>query len=149
MTTMGLHSSMGEPIDSRNPSNVVLGSDYVSPVTVASAYATLAAEGKLLQPGADGLRSSTADKKSLPVQASKCKPGPRPRRRQRRDQGAAPRSLTAGTGRGNQAQGRPAGAGKTGTTTATSSRWFVGYTPQLSTAVWVGTPHGPEEDAQL
>ena len=33
--------------------------------------------------------------------------------------------------------GRPA-AGKTGTTNDSKAAWFVGYTPQLSTAVWVG-----------
>jgi membrane peptidoglycan carboxypeptidase len=32
---------------------------------------------------------------------------------------------------------RPA-AGKTGTTSDNKDAWFVGYTPQLSTAVWVG-----------
>ena len=39
-----------------------------------------------------------------------------------------------GTGRGAQALGRPA-AGKTGTTTDFKSAWFVGFTPQLVTAV--------------
>ena len=34
---------------------------------------------------------------------------------------------------------RPA-AGKTGTTEDFGDAWFVGYTPQLSTAVWVGYP---------
>ncbi|WP_420329817.1 transglycosylase domain-containing protein [Spirulina subsalsa] len=33
--------------------------------------------------------------------------------------------------------GRPA-AGKTGTTSAERDVWFVGYVPQLSTAVWIG-----------
>jgi len=33
--------------------------------------------------------------------------------------------------------GRPA-AGKTGTTNNTTDAWFVGYTPTLSTAVWMG-----------
>jgi 1A family penicillin-binding protein len=33
--------------------------------------------------------------------------------------------------------GRPA-AGKTGTTSAEKDVWFVGYVPQLSTAVWIG-----------
>lgn len=37
------------------------------------------------------------------------------------------------------ADGLPA-AGKTGTTDGNNETWFVGYTPQLSTAVWVGTP---------
>jgi penicillin-binding protein 1A len=37
--------------------------------------------------------------------------------------------------------GRPA-AGKTGTTNEESDAWFVGYTPQLSTAVWMGHDGG-------
>ncbi|HET9720274.1 MAG TPA: transglycosylase domain-containing protein [Solirubrobacteraceae bacterium] len=32
-------------------------------------------------------------------------------------------------------------AGKTGTTNNYTDAWFVGYTPQLSTAVWVGYPN--------
>jgi membrane peptidoglycan carboxypeptidase len=35
--------------------------------------------------------------------------------------------------------GRPA-AGKTGTTNDSKAAWFVGYTPELATAVWVGKP---------
>ena len=33
-------------------------------------------------------------------------------------------------------------AGKTGTANNYDNAWFVGYTPQLSTAVWVGYPQG-------
>ena len=42
------------------------------------------------------------------------------------------------SGTGKEAQfGRPA-AGKTGTTSSERDVWFVGYVPQLATAVWVG-----------
>ena len=44
-----------------------------------------------------------------------------------------------GTGTG-ASYGCPA-AGKTGTTSNYTDAWFVGYTPQLSTAVWVGYPN--------
>jgi penicillin-binding protein 1A len=44
--------------------------------------------------------------------------------------------VTSGTA--TQAQiGRPA-AGKTGTTSSERDVWFVGYVPQLSTAIWIG-----------
>src|SRR5205807_6697551 len=33
-------------------------------------------------------------------------------------------------------------AGKTGTTTNYADAWFVGWTPQLTVAVWVGYPNG-------
>lgn len=44
--------------------------------------------------------------------------------------------VTRGTGKAAQI-GRPA-AGKTGTTNSERDIWFVGYVPQLATAVWVG-----------
>jgi penicillin-binding protein 1A len=44
--------------------------------------------------------------------------------------------ITRGTARA-AAIGRPA-AGKTGTTSSERDIWFAGFTPQLSTAVWVG-----------
>jgi penicillin-binding protein 1A len=44
--------------------------------------------------------------------------------------------ITRGTAR-SAAIDRPA-AGKTGTTSAERDIWFVGYVPQLATAVWVG-----------
>jgi len=47
--------------------------------------------------------------------------------------------ITQGTGSPYTDFGCPA-AGKTGTTEGESDAWFVGYTPQLSTAVWVGHP---------
>src|SRR6266511_2703761 len=44
------------------------------------------------------------------------------------------------SGTGTAAQiGRPE-AGKTGTTQDFRDAWFIGYTPQLSTAVWMGDP---------
>jgi penicillin-binding protein 1A len=45
--------------------------------------------------------------------------------------------ISQGTGNPNAVLGRPA-AGKTGTTEGFHDAWFVGYTPTLSTAVWMG-----------
>jgi penicillin-binding protein 1A len=47
--------------------------------------------------------------------------------------------IAKGTGRRADI-GRPA-AGKTGTSQNWENAWFVGYTPTLSTAVWMGQPH--------
>lgn len=48
--------------------------------------------------------------------------------------------ITSGTGTPAQ-YGCPA-AGKTGTANLLANAWFVGYTPKMSTAVWVGYPAG-------
>jgi len=49
--------------------------------------------------------------------------------------------ISGGTGT-NADIGRPA-AGKTGTAQEWRDAWFVGYTPQLSTAVWIGNRDRP------
>ncbi len=47
-------------------------------------------------------------------------------------------NVQGGTGRRAQiSTGQPA-AGKTGTTNESTDVWFVGYTPQLATAIWMG-----------
>lgn len=52
-------------------------------------------------------------------------------------------NVTSGTGTRAQLENQPA-AGKTGTTEDFGDAWFVGYTPQLATAVWMGNPEGNE-----
>ncbi|MCU1451513.1 MAG: hypothetical protein JWP02_3683 [Acidimicrobiales bacterium] len=47
-----------------------------------------------------------------------------------------------GTGTGAAISGGPSVAGKTGTTEDYGDAWFVGYTPKLATAVWMGYTEG-------
>ena len=49
--------------------------------------------------------------------------------------------IQEGTGKSAQALGRPA-AGKTGTTNDFRDAWFMGFTPELVTGVWVGYDDG-------
>jgi membrane peptidoglycan carboxypeptidase len=49
--------------------------------------------------------------------------------------------VTSGTGRKAALSDRRPAAGKTGTTENYGDAWFVGYTPQLAVAVWVGYPN--------
>ena len=53
-------------------------------------------------------------------------------------------NVLAGTGTAAQIEDQPAG-GKTGTTEKFSDAWFVGFTPQLATSVWMGHPDGRTE----
>ena len=144
MTKMGLHQSNGQPIQGY-PSPVTLGSDSTSPLTLASAYATVASGGTYCVPS-PVLTITTSDKKSLALPKSQCRKVLEP------DVANGVTKilktvLTKGTasGIGGLAGGRPV-AGKTGTAGnatkagGTNETWFVGYTRQLSTAVWVGTP---------
>jgi membrane peptidoglycan carboxypeptidase len=58
-------------------------------------------------------------------------------------------TLTGGTARRTPlADNRPA-AGKTGTQARNTNAWFVGFTPEYTTAVWVGDPRGYTAMAQV
>ncbi len=118
-----------------------LGSIAVSPLDMASAYATLAAGGVYSTPMAIRkvvLANGREDRSAGWGQ---------PTRKRVLAAGVAAvvtkilvENVQYGTGV-RAAFGRPA-AGKTGTTDNNADAWFVGYVPQLDTAVWVGYPSG-------
>ena len=138
MAKMGLHKANGQPIDPFL-SEVTLGSGESSPMTLALSYATLAAGGKYCD--------------ALPVTEVRNSSGeviltPQPKCEQVVDREVAAGvndllvSVMQQGGTGAQyplADGRQS-AGKTGTTDRYVQSWFAGYTPQLSTAVYVGRP---------
>ena len=153
MTNLGLHrGGDGLPIGTdpksgtnTGPSAITLGSDSVAPLTLASSYAAIASGGIYCEPS-PVLTITTNDKKLLPLVKGKCRRALSPEVASGVTQ-ILEAVITKGTGYGNAlAGGRPA-AGKTGTagnsTTAggTNETWFAGYTPQLASAVWVGTPY--------
>jgi membrane peptidoglycan carboxypeptidase len=152
MANLGLHTGTGGQIG-KAPSDITLGSGSVSPLTLASAYATVASGGTYCEPS-PVVAITTSEHKSIALPANRCK--------RVLDPDVAngvtkilKAVLTNGTGFGNSlAGGRPA-AGKTGTagnslsSGGTNESWFVGYTPQLSTAVWVGTPTDDRNTARL
>ncbi|WP_299446033.1 transglycosylase domain-containing protein [uncultured Phycicoccus sp.] len=136
MTKMGLRQGDGEPIEA-TISNVTLGSGTTTPLSIASAFATIAASGKYCEPNPI-VSITTPDKKEIKVPAAKCK------QVISKDAADGAAYLLKGTLRsGGTADGlwnvdqRPA-AGKTGTTEKHNQGWFVGFTPQVSTAVWIG-----------
>jgi penicillin-binding protein 1A len=118
-----------------------LGSVAVSPLDMAAAYSTIAAGGVRAEPTAIRkvvLANGTVDAHERWA---------RPKRKRVISEGEAAvvtkileENVQYGTGT-RAALERPA-AGKTGTTTDNADAWFVGYVPQLDTAVWVGYPGG-------
>ncbi|MGH9037769.1 MAG: transglycosylase domain-containing protein, partial [Acidimicrobiia bacterium] len=115
----------------------------VSPLDMANAYATFAAGGVRAEPYAI---AAVVDSKGEEIYTHR-----RQVRRvfDERHVAVLNRALTGvvGSGTGRAARiGRPV-AGKTGTTQDNIDAWFVGYVPQLSTAVWVGyEPRRPMAD---
>ncbi len=137
---LGVRSSLKTREGAYVPS-LGLGAMGVSPLDMASAYATIAAGGVYSRPMAitrvvlpDG---KVDDSAGWGV----------PERRRVISDGVAYEvtkilrdNINAGTGVAANIP-RPA-AGKTGTTERHSDAWFCGYTPDLSTTVWVGYPQG-------
>ena len=118
-----------------------LGSVAVSPLDMAAGYATIAAGGVRTQPSA--IREVVLANGTVDTHENW---GHSKRTRVLSDGEAAvvtkilEENVQYGTGT-RAGIGRSA-AGKTGTTTDNADAWFVGYVPQLDTAVWVGYPGG-------
>ncbi|HZQ66364.1 MAG TPA: PBP1A family penicillin-binding protein [Gaiellaceae bacterium] len=121
--------------------SIGLGSNAVSPLDMASAYATLAAGGVYSEPMAIRkviLANGREDRRAGWGQ---------PQRRRVIPEGVAytvtrilEQNVQYGTGtRANF--GKPE-AGKTGTTDDHADAWFCGYLPNLAATVWVGYPQG-------
>jgi len=112
-----------------------LGSSVVTPIELTSAYATFASQGVRTEPmvirgivdGSGVVLESfepqpveSVDPTTAYLAASLLKS-----------------VVEEGTGRGARALGTPV-AGKTGTTNNYVDAWFVGFTPNIVTGVWVG-----------
>ncbi len=126
--------------------SLALGSSGVSPLDQASGYETLANQGIHVDPSAIRLVKDSLGNTILDNQY--------PQATEVVSAGTAYIMTTMledvikyGTGYPNAIIGRPA-AGKTGTTSDFRDAWFVGYTPDLVTAVWMGNDnYTPMNDA--
>jgi penicillin-binding protein 1A len=136
---MGIRTKL-QPVAS-----VGLGSNSVSVLEMASAYATLAAGGIYSEPMAI---------RKVVLASGKVGRGAGwgvPRRKRVLPDGVVYEvtkilqdNVNAGTGTGAD-YGDPSIAGKTGTTDNYADAWFAGYTPRASTVVWVGYPNAQIE----
>jgi penicillin-binding protein 1A len=116
--------------------SLALGSSVVSPLDQAAGYATLADQGIHIDPTAirlvtDSLGSTLIDNR-VPQETEVVSAGTAYLMTSMLEG-----VIAEGTGYPNAQIGRPA-AGKTGTTSDFRDAWFVGYTPDLVAAVWLG-----------
>ncbi|POX55760.1 penicillin-binding protein [Streptomyces sp. Ru71] len=129
--------------------SIALGTQEMSPLTMANAYATFASRGMYCTPVAiESISQRIGDQtKSLPVPKSTCS------RAMSEKTADTINTLLRGVvedGTGKQAglDSRPS-AGKTGTTDERYAAWFVGYTPNMAGAVWVGDPQHKRKMQQI
>src|SRR6478752_1747813 len=150
---VGLHSGLpsadgSEPNPKVNMMTLgnLLGSTQTSPLTMASAFATFANDGKYCEPIA--ITSVTdATGKQLPAQSSSCRDAIKPEVA-RGVNYALQEVMNRGSGsliqpRLSTKTSFPIGA-KTGTSNLQGSTWVVGHTTGLATAAWFGDPLGDQ-----
>ena len=122
------------------PAVVVLGELRVPPLEMASAYATWAAGGTYCRPTGI-IEVIDRHGETMPTSGADCE--------QVVDEETADvmawtleqdLSDPRATGKGRTIPGYPAG-GKTGTSDSQFHTWYVGFTRQMSTAVWFGHPN--------
>nr|BFD83561.1 transglycosylase domain-containing protein [Streptomyces sp. Xyl84] len=141
VTTMTdkLHVVQGDNKKLPQAPSIALGAVGISPLTMAGAYATFASRGTYCTPVA--IESITqkvgGQEKPLAVPKTTCT--------RAMSEKTADTVNTLLQGVIDSGTGQQAGlsdrdnAGKTGTTDERKNAWFVGYTPNLAGAVWVGS----------
>lgn len=137
---LGVRSSLQLPRDA--VPSITLGSIGVTPLEMASAYATLAAGGVYSKPMA--ITRVVLPNGKVDTSAPWGKPQ---RERVIPDWVAATvtrvleQNMLYGTGTSAHVYNHT-DAGKTGTTDNYADAWFSGYTPRLEASVWIGYPSG-------
>ncbi len=129
---------MGITADLQPFLSLTLGAQDVSPLDMASAYSTLAADGQRHDPMfVDEVldRNGKLLFKNEPKGEHVVSP-----QIARTVNNTLTQVVQRGTGRAAAVPGWTV-AGKTGSTDENKNAWFVGYTPTLATAVWMGNPH--------
>jgi penicillin-binding protein 1A len=133
---LGIHSEMPRDL------SISLGSAGVSLLEIVNAYSVFTNQGYFVEPV---FITRIVDRDGKEIEQA------RPQRKKVIDQTTAylmtnllEEVVKSGTGRRVRALNRPV-AGKTGTTNNLFDAWFVGYTPEYITGVWVGF----DEEASL
>jgi penicillin-binding protein 1B len=132
----GLWKRVGAGTPPRPYPSIALGVFEATPLQVASAY-TLFANGGTIKP-ATSIARIVSGGKEIPVQVQPSRAVARP------DTTFLVTNMmrsviNEGTGAGARAAGfTQDAAGKSGTTNDLRDAWFVGFTPELLTVVWVG-----------
>lgn len=118
-----------------NDFTTALGSSVVTPLELTSAYSTIAAQGVRAEPI---IIKSIVDSKGTVLENYEPSPAAALDRTTCYILTSLLRSVVEeGTGKGAKVLGKPV-AGKTGTTNNYVDAWFIGFTPSITTGVWVG-----------
>jgi membrane peptidoglycan carboxypeptidase len=137
---LGVHRADGDPLMTN--SSMFLGTNEVAPLSMAAAYAAIAAGGLYCAPIiVDTITAS--DGTNVGGQPRDCRQSIEPK-----IAAAAAKAMSGlwsgGTGAGAlPADGYPE-IGKTGTTNTFDQNWIIGATTKLATAIWLGNADGAQ-----
>jgi penicillin-binding protein 1A len=120
--------------------SLVLGTADVSPLEMAAAYATFSDNGVYHAPLLV-TRVTRADGSPLPLPVQPTKRVVLTPAQAAEESYVLQQVVLQGTGTAAGGLGSPV-AGKTGTTQNSADAWFIGYTPSLTTALWMGYASG-------
>ncbi|MGN6741778.1 MAG: transglycosylase domain-containing protein [Amnibacterium sp.] len=133
-----VHPAKGGRLDD-NPSSII-GTNYVSPLSMATAYAGMGDLGRTCTPVAIE-KVVKPDGSQVKVPATSCHQSVDKQVAIAAD--AALRGVvTNGTAGGDQTADGVFELGKTGTTDGNANTWMIGTTSKVATAVWVGNVSG-------
>jgi penicillin-binding protein 1A len=118
----------------------VLGTADVSPLEMAAAYATFADNGVYHAPLLVS-RVTTSNGTALPLPVQPQSRVVLTPAQDAQETYVLQQVVLRGTGTAAGDVGSPV-AGKTGTTDNSTDAWFIGYTPKLTTAIWMGYASG-------
>lgn len=137
---MGFHRADG--VDFQVLPSSTLGTQNASPLTMSSVAQTIANGGVHCTPtaiisvtGADGTEYAVPDSDCHRVMSADVAAGVTY---------AMEDVIKEGSGESAQLKGGRPAAGKTGTSQNNAHLWFMGFTPELSTTVWMGNPSHDE-----
>lgn len=140
ITASGIHGADGnnEGLNPANPS-FVLGAQEVSPLSMATGYSTLGANGNQCNPRVlEEVTDAEGNSYEVPpVQCSKNAINPEHIKELNST------LIPLATERISRGALNFPHAGKTGTNNYESSTWFIGYTSDITTAAWVGNYRSP------
>jgi membrane peptidoglycan carboxypeptidase len=145
--SIGVHQAAPHKVcDDQSPlqipdciASMTLGPFSIAPLTMASGYAAFAADGTYCPPFPI-LSIKQADGNAVPLKAPSCEKDALDPDVAHGVTYALKGVLTHGTATNIKGQVPGHVAGKTGTTNESVDTWFVGYSKQRTTAVWVGDP---------
>ncbi|WP_285113988.1 transglycosylase domain-containing protein [Leifsonia sp. fls2-241-R2A-40a] len=134
----GVHTAKGEPLDT-NPA-AVLGTNYIAPLTMATAFAGIANNGKTCTPIAiDKIVDATG--KDVKPPATTCTQSVDPAVANTMAKALMGPLQGGGTASGMNRTGKDM-LGKTGTTEYNDQLWLVAATTKVAGAYWVGNIQG-------